>query len=177
MAMKLDSRPDAMMLECACMAYEASARAYIACAELGDVVKEPIVDATQLRINAELTQLYTDELERLKAPPIAQPGVIVMPSPPDSSSVDQGKRIGILIQALARLNEQAANPSYRLKKNPWVSVRERSLLLVKTFCSEFGLSPVSRTRLSIEKRDSGEADLAALLSAPREKRTPPETVN
>jgi hypothetical protein len=45
-------------------------------------------------------------------------------------------------------------------------------VLLKAFCSEFGLSPVSRTRLAIEKPTTGEADLVALLSQPRERRTP-----
>lgn len=56
---------------------------------------------------------------------------------------------------------------YRLKKNPWVAIRERSWLIVKAFCSEFGFSPVSRTRLTIDRPDDGEADLAAILSRPR----------
>lgn len=106
--MNLDNRPDAMMLEGACMAYEAAARAYIEAQRLGDVAEEPIM------------------------------------------SRETGECIG-----------------FRLKKNPWVSVRERSLLLVKAFCSEFGLSPVSRTRLTIQKPDESEADLLAMLSRPR----------
>lgn len=58
----------------------------------------------------------------------------------------------------------------KVKTHPASQIAARRWALVKSFCSEFGLSPVSRTRLSIEKKDSGEEDLAALLSAPREPR-------
>jgi phage terminase small subunit len=47
---------------------------------------------------------------------------------------------------------------------------------MKAFCSEFGLSPVSRTRLAVDKLDDGEADLLELLGRPREKRIPPVVV-
>lgn len=111
--MGLDKRPDAMMLEGACVNYEAAVRAYEECQKLGDVAQEPIM------------------------------------------SRETGECVG-----------------FRLKKNPWVSVRERSWLLVKAFCSEFGLAPVPRTRLTIEKKDDGAQELAALLSEPRESRVP-----
>jgi P27 family predicted phage terminase small subunit len=64
----------------------------------------------------------------------------------------------------------------RVKAHPAVQIARQRWTLVKGFCSEFGLSPVSRTRLTIEKKDTGEADLAAILSAPRVPR-PPATVN
>jgi phage terminase small subunit len=48
---------------------------------------------------------------------------------------------------------------------------------MRSFCSEFGLSPISRMRLVIDKEDAGEADLMNLLSRPREKRTLPAVVN
>lgn len=113
-AMKLDRRPDAMMLEGACLAYEASIRAVEQCRNTGgDVIEEPILVKSK--------QTGEDEL------------------------------VG-----------------HRLKRNPWVSIRERSLLILKAFCSEFGLSPVSRTRLTVEKPDDIEADFMALLSKPRE---------
>jgi hypothetical protein len=43
-------------------------------------------------------------------------------------------------------------------------------MLLKAFCSEFGLSPVSRTRLAIEKPAAGEDDLLEILSQPRERK-------
>ena len=48
-------------------------------------------------------------------------------------------------------------------------------MLLKSFCSEFGLSPVSRTRLTIEKPADGEDELIAILSQPRERKQPPQT--
>lgn len=49
------------------------------------------------------------------------------------------------------------------KTHPAVALRNAAWTLVKAFCSEFGLSPVSRTRLAIEKRDDGRAELLASL--------------
>jgi phage terminase small subunit len=43
-------------------------------------------------------------------------------------------------------------------------------MLLKAFCSEFGLSPVSRTRLAIEKPADAEDDLLEILSQPRERK-------
>ncbi len=37
-------------------------------------------------------------------------------------------------------------------------------------CSEFGLSPVSRTRLTIEKQDSGKDDPMTALMQPRKRK-------
>lgn len=56
----------------------------------------------------------------------------------------------------------------KIKKNPAVEISNRAWLLVKAFCSEFGLSPVSRTRLVISKGDDG--DMEALMKALREPR-------
>lgn len=58
-----------------------------------------------------------------------------------------------------------------VKSHPAVAQGNAAWVLLKAFCSEFGLSPVSRTRLAIEKSTTGEADLMALLSQPRERRT------
>ena len=51
--------------------------------------------------------------------------------------------------------------------NPAVGVSDKCWGKVLQFCSQFGLSPVSRTRLTIEKKDDGEKELLALLSKPR----------
>lgn len=111
--MNLDCRPDAMMLEGACLNYAAAIRATAnAQTSGGDVIEEPIV------------------------------------------SFATGEVFG-----------------YRLKKNPWVTIREKSWTLVRAFCSEFGLSPVSRTRLTIDKGDK-LPDLAEILNKPRAPRAP-----
>lgn len=60
------------------------------------------------------------------------------------------------------------------KNHPAIAISRASWNQVRAFCSEFGLSPVSRTRLAVEKRDDGAADLATLLSTPRAQR---QTVN
>lgn len=54
----------------------------------------------------------------------------------------------------------------KIKNHPAVAVSNASWKQLKAFCSEFGLSPVSRTRLTLEK-PSGDKDLLAMLSAPR----------
>jgi P27 family predicted phage terminase small subunit len=107
-AIGLDRRPDAMMLEGACIAYESMVNAMLKARELGDVVAEPVCNR------------------------------------------ETGEVIG-----------------QKLKKNPWVSIREHSASILRAFCSEFGLSPVSRQRLSIEASDTGAAELAELLARPR----------
>lgn len=106
--MNLDARPDAMMLEGACVNYARAVEADMLLSASGIIVEEPIVDG-------------------------------------------EGEVVGT-----------------RYKKNPAVEISNRSWMLVKSFCSEFGLSPVSRTRLTIEKKDGVEdSDLAAMLSRPR----------
>jgi len=54
--------------------------------------------------------------------------------------------------------------------HPAVRQRNQALLIMRAFCSEFGLSPISRTRLSVEPADDEEDDLFKLLSQPRTNR-------
>ena len=58
-----------------------------------------------------------------------------------------------------------------VKPHPAVRQGNQAWALMRSFCSEFGLSPVSRMRLAVEKEDVGEADLLELLGRPRETRT------
>ena len=58
------------------------------------------------------------------------------------------------------------------KKHPAVSISNQAWSLVRQFCSEFGLSPVSRTRLSIGKEGTPDDDLMKLLMQPRGKSAP-----
>jgi P27 family predicted phage terminase small subunit len=60
-----------------------------------------------------------------------------------------------------------------VKAHPAVRQGNQAWALMKSFCSEFGLSPVSRTRLAIDKQDGGEQDLLELLGRSREKRVGP----
>lgn len=110
-AMQLDCRPDAMMLEGACVHYARAVDADLRIAKEGSVVNDAV--------------LYKGEILE---------GVV------------------------------------RIKKHPSVSVSNASWAHVKAFCSEFGLSPVARTRLTIEKRDTSEAEMQAALSKPRVQR-------
>ena len=57
-----------------------------------------------------------------------------------------------------------------VKPHPAVAQMNAAWLLLKAFCSEFGLSPVSRTRLAIDKADDGDDELVEILSQPRERK-------
>jgi P27 family predicted phage terminase small subunit len=59
---------------------------------------------------------------------------------------------------------------HRQKRNEWVSIRAEADRIFRQFASDFGLSPVSRTRLTIEKKDKETDDLMQLLGAPRVRR-------
>lgn len=59
---------------------------------------------------------------------------------------------------------------YRQVKNRWVSIRAEADKIFNKFASDFGLSPVSRTRLTVEKKDPSEGNLAKLLAGPRVER-------
>src|ERR1700733_3734378 len=95
--MNLDCRPDAQMLEGACVAYEAAVECYETIQKQGRLVAKRILDP--------------------------QTNTLVV-----------------------------AN----VKPHPAVAQMNAAWMLLKAFCSEFGLSAVSRTRLSIEKPADGE---------------------
>jgi len=111
--MNLDCRPDAQMLEGACVNYSRAVEADLQVASQGLTVEESTIDK------------------------------------------ESGEKILL-----------------RIKAHPAIAISNQAWRLLHRFCSEFGLSPVSRTRLTIEKRDDGALDLAALLSQPREQRPP-----
>lgn len=110
--MKLDCRPDAMMLEGACVGYARAVQADLIVAKEGPIC---IVES---------------------------------------------------------LDSQTKNPILKLKTHPAVTISKACWSQVRSFCSEFGLSPVSRTRLALEKPDDGKDDLMEMLSAPREPKRP-----
>jgi P27 family predicted phage terminase small subunit len=57
----------------------------------------------------------------------------------------------------------------KVKNHPAIMVSNTSWRQVRAFCSEFGLSLVSRTRLAIEKPDDdGYAEMMEILSRPRD---------
>jgi P27 family predicted phage terminase small subunit len=59
-----------------------------------------------------------------------------------------------------------------VKSHPAVRQGNQAWALMKAFCSEFGLSPTSRIRLSAQPGDDSDDDLWELLSRPRPVRTP-----
>jgi len=109
--MGLDCRPDAMMLEGACVAYQTFVKMHRKIEEQGELVAK-----------------------KERNPVTGQMEVI------------------------------------DVRQHPGLPIRDRALALLRSFCSEFGLSPVSRTRLSTDKVEAAEEDLWAILSRPRPKR-------
>jgi P27 family predicted phage terminase small subunit len=108
MAMSLDHRPDAQMLEGACVAYEAAVSSYETIQKQGRLIAK-----------------------RTKDPKTGQLVVV------------------------------------DVRPHPAVSMGNDAWTLLRSFCSEFGLSPVSRTRLSIDPADTTEDDLMKVLMQPR----------
>jgi P27 family predicted phage terminase small subunit len=112
--MNIDCRPDALMLEGACIAYQAAIDAYETIQKQGPLVAKRILDP-------ETSKLVVSNV----------------------------------------------------KPHPAVAQGNAAWMLLKAFASEFGLSPVSRTRLAIEKPAAGEDDLLEILSQPRERKPKP----
>lgn len=78
---------------------------------------------------------------------------------------------GLVIVEDVKTSEDGEIISIRKKKHPAVEISSKAWSLVRAFCSEFGLSPVSRTRLAIGKDSSPkEDDLMSLLTRPRDKK-------
>jgi P27 family predicted phage terminase small subunit len=115
--MNLDCRPDAMMLEGACVSYQTYVKMHEKVEEQGELVAKK-----------ERNPL-TGQLEVVDVRP-----------------------------------------------HPGLAIRDRALALMRSFCSEFGLSPVSRARLFVERREAEGDDLMALLMQPRERKQPPVEV-
>jgi P27 family predicted phage terminase small subunit len=116
--MNLDSRPDAQMLEGACVNYSRAVDADIIVNKQGLMVEESVIH-------------------------------------PDSGEV-------IILKI-------KAHPAIAVSNNAWRQLR--------AFCSEFGLSPVSRTRLTLEKPDSSASDLADILFGGDAESDPASAVN
>lgn len=114
--MNMDCRPDAQMLEGACVAYEAAVECYETIQTQGRLVAKRILD-------------------------------------PETNKL------------------VVAN----VKPHPAVAQMNAAWTLLKMFCSEFGLSPVSRTRLAIEKPAEGDDELLEILSQPRGRQQPQPT--
>lgn len=80
------------------------------------------------------------------------------------------ERDGITIELSTIDKESGERIIVAMKANPAVKISSEAWMRVRAFCTEFGLTPSSLTRLKTEKPDDGAEDLAELLSAPREPR-------
>jgi P27 family predicted phage terminase small subunit len=111
--MNLDCRPDAQMLEGACIAYETAIECYLTIKKQGRSIPKRVLDP-------ETNRLVVNGLT---------------PHP-----------------AVAQMNA--------------------ALNLMRAFCSEFGLSPASRSRIVTETPGGDEDELLDILSQPRERKQP-----
>jgi P27 family predicted phage terminase small subunit len=78
-----------------------------------------------------------------------------------------------LIAAQKHLNKGGIlfkTPSGYIQQNPLLGIIGAQTRIVNDLLREFGLTPSSRTRITVEKQDDGQAELMALLSQPRVKR-------
>lgn len=57
------------------------------------------------------------------------------------------------------------------RRNPAIAISHQAWALVRSFCSEFGLSPTGRQRLAVEPEDTSQQELLALLMRPRTPKT------
>ena len=73
------------------------------------------------------------------------------------------ERDGITIEESDIDAESGERIILRMKANPAANISDKAWKLVRAFCSEFGLSPTSLTRLKIEKPADEDEDLAELL--------------
>lgn len=106
--MGIDKRPDAYMLEGACVAYEEAVAAYEMIKAQGRIIAKKAVD----------------------------------------------QKTGQLVVIGAQMH-----PAVGIGNEAWKRLR--------AFCSEFGLSPASRSRITAEKRDDGLEEISVILNRPR----------
>ncbi len=84
---------------------------------------------------------------------------------------------GLIVEEMALVGENYDEPVVmKRRRHPADMISNSAWRQVRAFAGEFGLSPVSRTRLAIEKKDDAVEDLMSILSRPREARKPTETV-
>ena len=59
-----------------------------------------------------------------------------------------------------------------VRAHPGLAIRDRALMQMRAFCCEFGLTPVSRARLFVERSEADADDeFMAILSQPRLSKT------
>lgn len=75
-------------------------------------------------------------------------------------------RDGLTVEQSIIDDESGERIVLNVRKHPAVEISNAAWRQLRAFCDEFGFTPVSRTRLAMEKPDTGES-LADLLNAPR----------
>jgi P27 family predicted phage terminase small subunit len=89
----------------------------------------------------------------------------------------QIQKQGEVVEELIIARDSGKVIGHRVRKNPWVTVREHAHRLLLSFCSEFGVSPAARTRLNIERPRTDEDEIEKILSGPPVAREPiPEQI-
>lgn len=69
---------------------------------------------------------------------------------------------------LSRANMEMYGVTMGDKKHPAFQVWSDSLKLMKSFLTEFGMTPSSRSRLSASKKESGKEDLSRFFGATKQ---------
>lgn len=115
--------------------------------------------------------LWKEELEKMQLD--ARPDQVML----EGACVNYGRAVEcdllaakhgpLIAEPIVRADGEATGRS-KIKANPAIAISNKSWRLVHSFCSEFGLSPVSRTRLTVNGAGDGQEDLLKLLSQPRE---------
>jgi P27 family predicted phage terminase small subunit len=80
-----------------------------------------------------------------------------------------------MIDAQKHLNKGGIlfkTPNGYIQQNPLLGIIRAQMNIVNGLVREFGLTPSSRTRITIEKEDDGHDELMAILSQPRVRRSP-----
>lgn len=83
---------------------------------------------------------------------------------------------GITIQIPVLDEDGDETGQFMITRHPAIAISNAAWRQVRGFCSEFGFSPVSRTRLAIEKPDTSMEDLMEALSRPRDRGAKPPRV-
>lgn len=82
------------------------------------------------------------------------------------------ERHGLIVVDVATDVNGKATGRRHVHRNPALAISNQAWVLVRSFCSEFGLSPVGRQRLDVQHdHDDSRSELIALLSQPRTPKT------
>ena len=61
----------------------------------------------------------------------------------------------------------------KIRRNPAIAISLASWAMVRSFCSEFGMTPVGRMHLQVDRSEGERQDLMELLTRPRQKKNTP----